>query len=78
MGLREDCTDNGKHAPVGTSTKASASTTAFWRRSMGEWDSPGVQIVTDTDTDTTQDDSQQHNVPGALNYEPVSRPIGTE
>jgi len=72
---RESQTDNGKHAPAGQYTKAEASQTAFWRKSMGEWDAPAVQIWTDTDSYTGQDDIQEHNVPGKQSYDPVPAPI---
>ena len=71
---RESQTDNGKHAPAGTYTKADASEVGFWRYSMGEWDAPAVQMWTDPDSMTGQDDIIEHNVSGKQGYDPVPAP----
>lgn len=68
--------DNGKHGPSGNYTKESASTDVQWPYAMGEWDAPGRKIVTDDDTDTTEDDAQQHVYTGPTQYNPVSPSVG--
>lgn len=69
MGMREENTDNNKHGPA--RTKAEASTPAKWPYAMGDWDAPGVQIVTDTDS-AGIDDTQERYRTGPVNSNPVS------
>jgi hypothetical protein len=56
--LRAENTDNGKHDPVGTRSKAEASAPAFWPTSMGAWDAPGrVMLPPEREGDEDGDDS---------------------
>lgn len=73
MGSRAENSDSAKHGMH--RTKAMASTPAQWPRPMGEWDAPGQTIVTDTDEWTTADDTMEHDVPGPVQYNPISKPI---
>ena len=73
---REGNVDNRKFGPA--TTKAEASQAAVWPYSMGEWDAPGQTLVTDNDDRSTEDDVQQNNVPGPVQYNPVSKPIGRQ
>jgi hypothetical protein len=58
MGMsRADNVDNRKHGPA--TTKAQASQPAQWRQSMGEWDAPGQQLVTDTDANGIDDTTER-------------------
>jgi hypothetical protein len=44
---------------------------------MGEWDAPANKVWTDADQYTTEDDAIENYVPGPVQYNPVSKPVGS-
>lgn len=68
MSSRDLNSDTAKHGPQ--RTKADASVPAQWRKSMGEWDAPGQQLVTDTDSDGPDDAIERNSQTGPMSDSP--------